>query len=482
MSWDKYNEARRKAKEASQKLIKVADGDKSVKLSSSEKSDAKSAVKNARKYKWLFSIFIVLAILACVTLPFGDTLQPMLDNLLKNNNEVDASLTNAVTLVENSDLQIHYVDVGQGDCILVNLPDGKNMVIDSGSETDSSATSQKVIDYIGSTLLDDGEIIDYMILTHPDSDHLYFLPDILDNFEVATIIRPYTFYVSDGKDSGDITVEQKEEVAAKELNTLNQLNSQYGYNIQLSSKNSRLTVAMYDFISRIYTETYGANDTPATIDFPVAGKQIKGADYTLTFYSPVDPNETYSSWNDYSCVMVLDYQGTKMAFTGDAETKVEREILDNQDNLPLPDVNIMDMGHHGSKTSSSEAFVEALNPEYAIISCGEGNKYGHPNQETLDTLDKIGVGVNERFITAESGNIIIGLGYIDPNSDASETNFGIAYTGDKTFADTRPVKMEWWNVVVTFIILEGLILLVIIPQIIKATQKTTKQLKKVTKK
>lgn len=441
----------------------------------------------------MFAIFAIIAVIALCTLPFASTLESMVNNWLNSSTttpteEVSGDGVTVSSVCLNSKLKVHYVFVGQGDCILIDLPDGKNMIIDSGSDAYKNDTSKKVINYIRQNLLGEGEIIDYMILTHPDADHICYLPDVLDEFEVATIYRPYTFYVSDERDSDFATKAEKEAIEQKERNAVSSLNSEYHYDITISDpneksnkkQNAKTTEVMYKFISRVYAETYGASNTLATMKFPIAGDKIIGDDYTFTFYSPITPSKVYSSWNDYSSVIVLEYNGKRIAFTGDAEKVEENEILANT-SLTLPDVDIMDMGHHGSRTSSQDKFVKALKPEYAIISCGIDNKYNHPNQETLDTLHNNGVDDNHIFITAQSGDIVIGFDYTAPvsgeavSADANETkNIVIAYSGDKDYVPVTPVHIEWWYVVVAIIVLAGLILLVIIPSILKAIKRASK--------
>ena len=540
MSWDKYNEARKKAKEAAKALNELSEitGSSSKKSSSSKKtassksntkkstsaksskssapkkssstsskktdlsdinlstmskSDIKTAYKNAKTYRWLFVIFAILSTLLLCSLIFTSTIEPVVNswfNTYTNKSAEDAGNGYVKTITDvtsNSKLKIHYVYVGQGDCILIDLPDGKNIIIDSGTDKYSSEISQRVIDYIQNFLLDDGEIIDYMILTHPDSDHMYYLPDILDHFEVATIYRPYVFYVSDNKDSTNkldsdntiATKEEKDAVVQKELATISELNSK-GYEISwgdpsASKTNTKGTEIMYKFVSRAYNETYRGSNK-CDIRFPIAGGKITGTGYVLTFYAPVEPGKLYSSWNDYSSVMVLEYNGTRVAFTGDAEKLEEKEILDNQNVLKIPDVDIMDMGHHGSRTSSQDAFIKALSPEYAIISCGVDNKYGHPHQKTLDTLHSNGVDDNRIFITAQSGDIVIGLTYTAPDT-AESKNFIIAYSGEKGYVIPAPIYIEWWEVVVALIILSAIILLIIIPSCIKKIKRTVNKFK-----
>jgi competence protein ComEC len=99
-------------------------------------------------------------------------------------------------------------------------------------------------------------------------------------------------------------------------------------------------------------------------------------------------SEEYDDLNDYSAVISLIYGKTRFLFTGDAETHSEEEILASGVSLSA---DVLKLGHHGSSTSSSEAVVKAVNPKWGIISCGEGNGYGHPHRETLDLAKKLGI-------------------------------------------------------------------------------------------
>ena len=103
----------------------------------------------------------------------------------------------------------------------------------------------------------------------------------------------------------------------------------------------------------------------------------------IEILSPV--SESYKDLNNYSAVVKITYGNSGLLFTGDAEKLVEKEILPN--NLQA---QILKVGHHGSSTSSGEEFLQAVAPQYAVISCAKNNEYGHPHAETLATLNKIG--------------------------------------------------------------------------------------------
>ena len=92
----------------------------------------------------------------------------------------------------------------------------------------------------------------------------------------------------------------------------------------------------------------------------------------------------YDNENDNSNVIYTELNGYKFMFMGDASINTEKEILDKYN---LPDIDVLKVGHHGSKTSSSKAFIDEINPKYAVISVGKNNRYGHPNKEVLDNLN-----------------------------------------------------------------------------------------------
>ena len=118
---------------------------------------------------------------------------------------------------------------------------------------------------------------------------------------------------------------------------------------------------------------------------------------SLTILAPVDQ---YDDLNNWSIVCRLDYGETSFLFTGDAEKAVERDLLEVGADL---DADLLKVGHHGSSTSTGKTFLEAVSPQYGLISCGMGNRYGHPNEETLDTLEEAGV---EVYRTDISGSIV----------------------------------------------------------------------------
>jgi len=232
--------------------------------------------------------------------------------------------------VENSGsssfvLDVQIIDVGQADCTLIKMPDGQNMLIDAGNNSDGGY----LVDYLES---EDVEKIDYLIGTHPHADHIGGMDDIIENFEIGTIYMPRT----------TTNTKTFEEVL-----------------IAIKKKGLKIETA-------------------------TAGKKVLEGEVFAQFISPA--GEYYEELNDYSAVLKLTYGDKSFLFMGDAEALAEKEILQKFDVKS----DVLKVGHHGSSTSSHNAFLKAVNPEIAVISVGEGNDYGHPHKSVLKRLEKIG--------------------------------------------------------------------------------------------
>lgn len=501
MSWDKYNEARRKAKEASSKVSKAASGDKTVKMSSSEKKDVKTAYKNAVKYKWLFVIFAILAILACCTLPFANDLEKIINKTIENDGIIVAS----PEAFSNSELTVNYIDVYQGDCILINLPDGKNMIIDAGSSFNyynkhKTAVLDSIKTYMNSKVMaetgDSGKI-DYMVMTHGDYDHFSYMPDILAAYEVVNIYRPNVYYGYNAEKDDDknaTSISEKQAFSNAEKQRAEERNAKYvtkdmysankslyaGFNVKEESAS-----ALYKTYKAFYEEEYtsGGSTLSANVIFTEGGMTIEGTGYKFTFYAPISKEKLYKDWNNYSCMIVMEYKGLKYCFTGDVEAELEKDILETYGDV-LPDIDIMDAGHHGSKTSSSQAFLDKLKPEVVICSCDDGSEFGHPTKEAINRFLNVGVAKDNIFTTHLNGNICVGLKYSGTRTEETDTGtiteeVNLPYVvGISKDGEIEVSEIKWWTIVVGFIVLAGLILLVIVPNIIKSVKKNAKKAKK----
>jgi len=256
----------------------------------------------------------------------------------ENANEADTPV------YKNADgtLSVHFIDVGQGDSEFIQLPNGETMLIDAG-ESDAGET---VVSYLQSLSV---STINYVVATHPHSDHIGGLPDVFDAFDIEKVFMPDA--VSD----------------------------------------SYIFEALLDKIEAEGCETVQAANGVTAVD----DKENK---LLAEFIAPV--SSEYENLNNYSAVLRLEYNENSFLFMGDAESLVEKEILKNG----ISDIDVLKIGHHGSKTSSSTEFVNTVSPSYAVFEVGQGNSYGHPHKEVLERYEKLGADI---LRTDEMGTIII---------------------------------------------------------------------------
>ena len=246
-------------------------------------------------------------------------------------------------------LKIHFLDVGQGACALIES-DGHYMLIDGGGRDSSSFT----VSYLAQLGI---EKFDYMVATHFDEDHIAGLIGVFNKFAVETVLEP-----------------------------------------------------SYETDTSIYKSFKEAeNNSKAKVIIPEPGEEYTLGDAKFTVLAPKKPEkdtdqETAAEGlkeNNQSICILLKNGDNKVLFTGDAEQEEEQYLVDSGRDIRA-DVYLV--GHHGSGSSTSELLLDAVQPEYAVISCGTGNDYGHPVQEVLDRLWDKDVSV---FRTDEQGNIIM---------------------------------------------------------------------------
>ncbi|MBQ3490617.1 MAG: MBL fold metallo-hydrolase [Clostridia bacterium] len=252
-----------------------------------------------------------------------------------------------------SDLQVHYIDVGQADSILVRVPteDGtKNILIDAGAPLNESSKDKITTEYLSDQGID---TLHYMIITHPHFDHASAAEEVIEAFHVENIILPEC----DPRDTNKAFWRgMLEAMDAKNL----------------------------EYIPSVIGDIYQIGEASFEILGPVDTSNVKDV-------------------NDYSIVIRLDYGETSFLFTGDAEEASEEAML-RVHPVSKFKCDVLKVGHHGSDSSTSEAFLAAANPTLAIIQCGEGNDYGHPKKLILDRLENAGVSV---LRTDYEGTIII---------------------------------------------------------------------------
>lgn len=370
--------------------------------------------------------FIVWAALLCSLIFSNDIDRSM--------NKTDFAFNESI---ETGEYKVHFIDVGQGDSSLIQFPDGKNMLIDTGEDT--SEIRKNLIRYLDSVGV---EKLDYLILTHTDSDHIGNAAYILENYEVDYIYLPTVYSLYD---------EEKG------------LDTDEGWSTKDTKTWSEVVEASYKEVDEegatiIRTFVGEDEDTPVT-------KSIVSEEYNyrVDFYAPY--SERFSDSNDYSPVIMVRFgdltavEGENGAnatvdfmFVGDLEKAGEAEFLEKNAALLTNgelDCEVLKVGHHGSSTSSSEEFLSYVTPEYAVISCGEGNKYGHPTSKALARLESC-PSSPKIMRTDELGSIVFGEG---------ETELVASQTGYNHVDDRY---LEWkYFVIVGAVILALLFIFVI---------------------
>ncbi len=365
--------------------------------------------KKSNGYKFLklrIILFLILCGIVCATLPFSAWFED------KYNEYLTKDYGEYATAIEK-DLVVHVIDVGNADCIAIELPDGKKGLIDAGVSTGSlgSEYRNKAINYIKNNIFDGNEngIFDFFILTHQDADHCNNLVNIFSNFQFKVVYRPAMFYYKPGADTKLINDELgRAKVAGFVSDSTTSFASLSGWKFSTSSIYANALKAIY---SEKYVEEGVEKDCQVKYNYtgtsnftsPIVNSNvISGDGYEMKYYSPNYLN--YTENNDYSPVMVLSYRNKSICLTGDAEEGVERYLTNNAN---LPKVDVLKVGHHGGDTSSKAYFLDVLKPTYAFISCNNSdNKYGHPNAAVIKRLEDCGVATNNILNTKENGTLI----------------------------------------------------------------------------
>jgi competence protein ComEC len=332
--------------------------------------------KDRYSIKRLVMIIIVLIILL-TTLFFI----PFFNLIINPNYENNIKLDN--------DLKINFVDVGQGDGIIVSLPDNKTMVIDTGD----NKSSNKFLDYLSKIAKD--KIVDYFILTHSDTDHIGKSSNVLEEYDVKNIYRPNQYLDSD--------IDEKP-------------NTDYGL------------VSIDNYIFRKLIENINIEkQNGANVFVNKAGVIIKSDNlennYKFTFLSPNLDN--YDEINDFSPIILLEYKNNKIIFTGDATSTNEREVI-NYYNSTFPNysfnIDLLKVSHHGSNYSTSNDFLKLVSPKNAVISVSKDNSYNLPNSNLIERLNNFNV---ITYRTDKIGNIV--AGYSNGKFVITTNNGGISF-------------------------------------------------------
>jgi len=246
---------------------------------------------------------------------------------------------NLTVLGKDSELKVHFVDVGQADCILIESA-GEFMLVDAGNNADADL----VVSYLKKAGVSK---LSYVIGTHPHEDHIGGLDAVIDAFSIGKVILPAKEHTS--KTFEDVLT-------------------------AIENKNLKIT------------------------------KPVVGTEYALgdASFVIIAPNGKYGDeLNDWSVGIKLTYGENSFVMCGDAESDAEKDILANGIDLSA---DVFKLGHHGSKTSNSQEFLDAVDPDYVVICTETNNSYGHPHKQVMDRLKKMDLDV---YRTDEQGTIIV---------------------------------------------------------------------------
>lgn len=235
------------------------------------------------------------------------------------------------SVTAEGELEVHFIDVGNADCILVRQDD-KTMLIDAG-ERKSKSTLQSYLSTYGV------EKFDLVIATHPHADHIGGMAYVLENYPVERFVMSY----------------MEEEHTP--------------------------TTASYENMLEALLE----KDIPVEEATPGAVYELGTA--RLQILAPYEPSDEA---NNVSVVTRLTFGEKAFLFTGDAEKSVEKQLVSGAYSIKA---DVLKLGHHGSNTSNSTALLRQVAPDFAVITCGEDNDYGHPHQEVLDRVERQGMTV-----------------------------------------------------------------------------------------
>lgn len=247
--------------------------------------------------------------------------------------------THTAVQTSGATLGVLVIDVGQADSILVTMSTGETMLIDAGESSSTDAIFEELNERSISQ-------IDILVATHPHSDHIGGMADVIAHYDIGMVYMP---------------------------------------DMKSDSKTYKNLIAIINEKNIPVTKAY-------------AGESFSLGAAQCEIVSPGKDDDFGA--NNESVTVYLNYLDTECLFSGDMEKKAEKVMLDAG---YMIDSDILKVSHHGSSTGTSEAFLDAVSPEYAVISCGKGNSYGHPHEQTLDLLADYGL---TPYRTDLSGDIL----------------------------------------------------------------------------
>ncbi len=239
-------------------------------------------------------------------------------------------------------LSVHFLDVGQGDCELITAPTGETMLIDAGVPE----SGDDIVDYITSLGIVE---IDIFVASHYHADHIGGSSEVFEAFEIESVL------ILDCEATTSTAKRLKRDIENE------------GCEIVYAERGYEFSLGEAEFLTlspRKITDGGGNND---------------------------------------SIILRMEYRGARYIFTGDAEGEAEESVLSYYGKSELS-ADLLKVGHHGSRTSTSDDFLKAVSPSVAVISCGRGNSYGHPHTETVEKLANT---VDALYRTDSDGTVVL---------------------------------------------------------------------------
>ena len=445
-------------------------------------------VKQKTISKKVFALKLILIVLIGLILGSSCFFSAKIESALGIGSGVKSTYYADKSKVVVDDLTIHYLDVGQGDCTFIVLPDKTTIMIDASL----SSKADRIIEYVRDLGFSQ---IDHFILTHSDKDHCGGAKKIFDAFEIKNIYRPFEIAMEKGENSVPYA---NEPLGSFYIN-------------HSSEKFSLVSTDVYrNFIDAIYSETYTddggvelqsrvtvshdellipANHTNVNFSFEFFAPLIRSNiefDYSET-HTYGYPTEIYDKDKDghklkdgeikNSCsgVMLMEYKNKSFLFTGDATETVEDKVIKSLSNLEkerFKNIDVFQAGHHGAATSNSEDFLELIKPTYVVVSCGLNNKYDHPSQAFLERLANLPHSVNDYLLRTDIiGNIV--FGFTDDD--------GLVYYATQA-GEGIMKNVYWWEVALSLFVVSTVIIISIkftknVPETVKKVANKVKKYK-----
>lgn len=420
-------------------------------------------------------IFLIVAAIFGVSIIFS----AKIENLLGLNKTATSGNYSEVEVVKNNDLVLHYIDVGQADCTFIELPDKTTMLIDAGD----TGTKAKVSEYISSLGYN---TINYFVVTHSDQDHVGGASQILDDFYVQNIYRPFAFAGSFKIDTETGKPKEGNITTFECNNTYEDLYSVYnslsGTDDNIRSLPRIATKAYTSFIEKSYSEKYDNNTKEASVTVNYDGLEINstkesdGVYFSIKWYAPLKVgNVNLSSYttktkgfitkgydtpgakstatgkNAISPVIKIEYDSNKFLFTGDIYDTAEEEVVDSlttSEKQELSNIDVYQAGHHGAKNSNTQKLLNIIQPTYTVVSCGDKNEYGHPSDEFLERLASLTHTVTDYLLVTHNQGTIM---------------FGVSKGGNIVYAANVLVNqnvfvIRWWHIAGGIIVVSAVLI------------------------